>query len=544
LAALRGAFIGLLGLVLTGITFGSAWGDPVSFETARVVAEQKLRHHLGIYGSWNGHDAPTIADGRPVQLTGRVVGYNFSINPSGHILIAVDDEFSPILLYSDRSHLDLNRIYDGTSIEAWIFPEIEKNLKIAETIRATAPQSGRVAVSVQNEVQEQVAKAWSLYKDRQGERSASLSPTDGQGMRSVTVGPLLTTTWGQSSPYNLGTPNDSCAGGHTLTGCVATAWAQLLRYWRWPLHGTGSKTYTWSSTTGGNQVLTVDFSAATYDWANMPNVLTGGSSQAEKDAVSLLMYHMGVSAAMDFGCSTSGSGAYANDVLDTYFSYKAMNIHTRSGLSASQWFSIFKGEFDADPRRPAILSIWSSAGGHEVVVDGYQNDHTNLVHINYGWNGSYNGYYNITSNFQAGGYTWEANSQVAVVGIEPDNQGPIVNAGLDQTVEERTSCELTGSASDPEGHLINGYRWSQVSGPSVSLANASSAAASFTTPTVHITTQLVFRLRADDEFRAVGTDTVTITVNNTDNSTPPPPPPSSGGGGGSSGGGCFISSLN
>jgi hypothetical protein len=156
-----------------------------------------------------------------------------------------------------------------------------------------------------------------------------------------------------------------------------------------------------------------------YDWDNMPVELTTDSSEAQKDAVSLLMYHMGVAAEMQYGCDESESIMYADEVLAVHFSYNsAIEQQHRAGKTATQWFNLFKTEFDAEPPRPVILSIFSSDGGHEVVADGYQDDNTDLIHINFGWGGYADGFYNITSNFTAGA-TWSANSQVAVVKIAP-----------------------------------------------------------------------------------------------------------------------------
>ena len=120
-----------------------------------------------------------------------------------------------------------------------------------------------------------------------------------------------------------------------------------------------------------------------------------------------------------------------------------------------------------------------------------------------------------------------------VTGIEPD----MIDAGSDQAVDEGTVVQLSGSATDP-GVAINGYLWTQTSGPTVALASADAANATFTAPTVNAVTALVFKIRATDTNQTVGTDTCTITVKNTDGSVPPPPPADDGGGGG-----CFITLI-
>jgi Peptidase C10 family/K319L-like, PKD domain len=303
-------------------------------------------------------------------------------------------------------------------------------------------------------------------------------------------------------------------------------------------------------------------------------MLYGSSSAAEKEAVSLLMYQVGVAADMDYSCTSSGSNAWADDVLPVYFKYKtsiqlcdrAHKDGTSSPYTSAEWLALLTHELDTDPPRPVILSIFTGdGGGHEAVVDGYQRTSVDLVHINLGWSGHYDGFYNITSAFNAGGYLWTADQQDVVIGIEPDNQPPVVNAGGDQTVDESTQVQLNGSATDPEGAGIQSYAWTQTGGPAVSLSDPTSATPSFVAPAVDAQTELTFQLRATDANRAFAIDDCTIAVSNSDGSgsspatMPPPAPPaipatSSGGGGGAptssgqrssgGGGGCFIDSLS
>lgn len=187
---------------------------------------------------------------------------------------------------------------------------------------------------------------------------------------------------------------------------------------------------------------------------------------------------------MNYGCYSSGSSAWAEDILDLYFGYQSGMQHLRrQDYDAGDWLALYTAEFDADPPRPVIMVIGSTEGaGHEVVADGYQDDGTTLIHINMGWEGYEDGYYNITSDFQPGGYTWDANFQSIVTGIEPDNAPPVVNAGEDQTVEEQTRVYLNGSAVDPEGVGIAGLLWTQTGGPAVNLSDHASSTPFFTAP--------------------------------------------------------------
>ncbi|MCP4746580.1 MAG: hypothetical protein GY874_10650 [Desulfobacteraceae bacterium] len=477
--------------------------EEVSLNTARQVAESKIAQHISLYGDWNGFDSPVISSWETVMRNDVPVAYNFSVEPSGHLLIAADDALSPVLLYSSSCAFYPERSDQYDTIEAWVVPELHRNVKRLTVDRQQYPDTWRSLVY--NDSSNKIAQAWDKYANE----NFSHEPMQRTLVRTATAGPLLSTAWGQGSPYNLMSPNNDCFRGYTLTGCVPTAWAQVLRYWSWPAQGQGSHSYTWNSET-----LSANFGATAYDWNNMPEVLTTLSLEEQKDAVSLLMYHLGVASETAFGCYSSGSEKWADEILYQYFKYKSsMQFKVRNEfIESSQWFALFQTELDADPPRPVVLSIFGVYGGHEVIVDGYQSGTTDAVHINYGWDGNYDGYYTITSNFDAGGYTWDASIQAGVFGIEPDNNPPAVDAGANQSVKQLSPIQLTGSASDPEAIGIDSYQWTQISGTRVNLSGATTLTPAFTAPEVDSDTDLVFQLRADDKNRAFAVDTCTVTV--------------------------------
>ena len=378
----------------------------VSEEVAQRVTANYLAHYVATYGNWAGSDSPATTDSQLIVYNDVPLAYNFRVSPSGHILVAYWDEFAPVLLYSTSSQFIPERVEENGSIESWIIPEIYSIYELIYRNRKIINEEISYGDT-------RVAKAWEWLA---GESRGFSPKAEGYGYKFVTAGPLLSTTWAQGDPYNQQCPAVSGSCSHTLVGCVATAWSQVMKYWNWPTTGTGRHSYTWNGTT-----LSANFNT-TYDWANMPNQLTASSTSTQKAAVAKICYHVGISADMNYGCGSSGSNAYANDVLDVYFKYKSsMQKISRGSHTASQWFALFKAEFDAGTPRPVVLSIWTTTGGgHETVADGYQTGATDKVHVNLGWSGSYNGFYDVTSNFTTGSNTWAANSQVIVTHIEPD----------------------------------------------------------------------------------------------------------------------------
>ena len=196
------------------------------------------------------------------------------------------------------------------------------------------------------------------------------------------VGPLLVTTWDQIAPYNALCPSDPNArpdcNGRVLTGCVATAMAQIMKYHEHPPQGVGSHSYT-HSTYG---TLSANFGDATYQWSNMPPALTAESSSD----VATLMYHCGVAVEMDYGAEGSSPTKDVPNALSTYFGYDQSIKHIyQSNYKSDDWYTILRTELDAG--RPIYYSGDNGVDGHAWVCDGYNSE--NHFHFNWGWGGDY-----------------------------------------------------------------------------------------------------------------------------------------------------------
>lgn len=221
--------------------------------------------------------------------------------------------------------------------------------------------------------------------------------------------PLLNTSWSQGVPYNKYCPHVNNA--NCPTGCVATATAQVLNYHRLPAtHGFGRHAYAWNG-----QTLSFDYENTIFDWNNMLNRYVSGSySEAEAEAVSDLMYAIGVGVEMEY--AVNGSGSQTENIPKFLTAHmgvdKGVGCISRNYFSAQDWDNIIYGEISE--RRPVIYSGGSGSGAHCFVVDGYQSD--GLYHINWGWGGSYDGYFLLSALAAAGGnYN---NMQLAIVNLQ------------------------------------------------------------------------------------------------------------------------------
>ena len=207
---------------------------------------------------------------------------------------------------------------------------------------------------------------------------------------SRTVNPLVSTHWNQDCYYNEYCPDAPGYGwggwgggpcGHAYAGCVATAMAQVMKYWDYPTTGFGSHSYVHSEY--GEQ--SANFAATTYRWDEMPNEVW-----SHNDAVATLLYHCGVSVNMNY--SASGSGAQSQDVetaMRSYFGYCGAKFRQKTGYQEDAWIAMLKAELDLS--HPVYYSGSNGDSGHAFVCDGYDNN--DFMHFNFGWSGSGDAFY-------------------------------------------------------------------------------------------------------------------------------------------------------
>lgn len=203
------------------------------------------------------------------------------------------------------------------------------------------------------------------------------------------VGSFITTRWNQTSPYNLYCPKDS-KGKVSLTGCVATAMAQVMKYYEYPAKGTGTGSYSLDD----GKTFTQTAISGTYDWSKMKTKYLSGYTDEEGQAVATLMRDCGYSVNMQY--SSEGSAAsdmYIPSALTYNFGYDslAVNFLFRDFTADDEWYSTIYTELTA--KRPVIFSGQSKDDGHCFVLDGVDTD--GKVHVNWGWGGQYDGFYDM-----------------------------------------------------------------------------------------------------------------------------------------------------
>ncbi len=344
----------------------------------------------------------------PVSFNGRIAYYVMNLTDKGFVVVSADDAVPAVIAYS----------FDG------VYSESNQPPQFAGWMDGYAKQIDK-GITMNYMPSAEVSNEWSRLLTADAD---DLMPLKND--RDVT--PLIISTWDQGGPYNFLCPADAGGpGGHVWAGCVATAMSQVMFYYRYPLTGLGSHCYyPW-----GYPQQCADFGNTTYEWNEMMNVV------ATKDtAPAQLQWHAGI--AVDMMYSPNGSGAYSGDALNALkanFKYGSQaQLLEKDNYPEAQWESIMRDNLDH--KRPMYYDGYGT-GGHAFNLDGYQG--TSYFHFNWGWSGSFNGYFYL-SNLNPGGDDF-TNGQGAIVDLYPDTtlytypyycQGQTILTGLYGTFED------------------------------------------------------------------------------------------------------------
>lgn len=386
-------------VLLLSIGFPLIYGKQINVEQAQKIAENLRMNDPKLRSSNMDVGAMTLAytatDKSQLRIAGstpKSLYYVFNTpNDKGFVIIAADDVCTPIIGYTESGRYDPDS--QAPAFKQWI-KSVE--MGIADAIGKNIQPTQRTS------------KEWEILSS---EKNTSLR----NSTIAQTIGPFIQSKWGQEAPYYNQTP--LVDNQRTLTGCVATAMAQVMHYHKYPQSGYGF-TESYTTRTLKRVIPSVDLNKTKYDWNNMPNEYTANTSEIQKKAVAELMWHCGASAKMDYGLYLSG--AYyldARNALVAHFGYdSSVKFSLRSGHSDIGWLELLKTEIKAN--RPVLYqgfySLWD---GHAFVCDGYKSDNneaTQLFHFNFGWEGSSDGWFNLFTPLD---FTY---LQGAITGIQPE----------------------------------------------------------------------------------------------------------------------------
>ena len=280
------------------------------------------------------------------------------------------------------------------------------------------------------------------------------------------VQPLCTDLWEQAQPFYALTPMIDST--HCYVGCVALNMAQAMYFYKYPAQGTGSHTYT--DSLGCGQTLSADFSSHKYEWNYMIDKYKGVEySDRQVNAVSQLLSDCGIAVDMKYGINASAASIFRQPkALVDYFGYdKAIRVIYRDFFSHSELHNLIRSELAAN--HPVLCSGYGiDGGGHAFIIDGY--DSNGLYHINWGWGGWCNGYYNIdymTPNQPKYGklpdrqenganilqaFTLGVQPQTMAVGTRESHEMAFAGISIVGKTTEKADCESMSELETSYGH--------------------------------------------------------------------------------------------
>ena len=409
-------------------------GAPASSARARTLAQGWLRR-----------------DARPMRaaMSGRVNGVRtfrnvtsealyhvVAMQPEGFVVVSADDQLEPVVAFSARGHF---RATEDNPLYSLLQRDMAGRLDAVRNRRRR--KDGRMYAARVHE--QRVRERWAVLESSparpvQASRGGPIA-MDLPTISDVRVAPFVTSTWGQSTVsgltcYNYYTPNNY------LCGCVATVVGQLMRYYRLPTFGVGTPSFNiWVDGVPQSRALRGgDGIGGPYNWAGMPLNPDGSITLAQRQAIGALIHDAGVAVNMSYSPSGSAASIWtAADRLVTTFGYanavRSYNWGYDLGAGITEMLNP-----NLDAGYTVILSVRREGGGHAVLCDGYGfQDSTPYHHLNMGWSGLDDSWYNLPD---VDAYYHYTSVDSCVYNLYPQGSGEIISG----RVTDATGTPMAG----------------------------------------------------------------------------------------------------
>jgi len=364
-----------LGIVISIGLFAQA----ISKDEAIIAGSNFYKHKAQAFDLVKS--TPVVKEERLIKSpAGNDALYVLNYQKGGFVIVSANKSIAPVLAYSFESTFDYDDLAPANQL--WIDKYMEQ-----------------LDLIIENDIEND-------YRiDQMWEEVLNNELPDSKSVKGVSQ--LIETRWNQNSPYNYYCPeHPQGPGGKVYAGCVATAMAQVMKFWDYPETGRGSAEYFWGV------YIEVDFEGTEYKWDEMTNSINTMS----RDAIAELIYHCGVSVGMDYGPDGSGSS-----ISNSFYALK-QNFRYRSGVTEEemylyedyQWKLLLRE--DLDKGHPILYRGTDDGGnGHAFVCDGYQD--TSYFHFNWGWGGYGDGYYYLDDVNPQMDFHW---GQGALINLTPN----------------------------------------------------------------------------------------------------------------------------
>jgi len=429
-------------LRLISVLFGAIFiiflfiSDSLAVTATESEMEQVCRNWLNrmvdVKGSWAGSVSPQIIDISEITDADLLLARTYKISPRGFVVVPVLKELPPVKAFSDQGVLEPDERHGmGALLRDILKDRIQKYIDTYGSIDARQGLRGEVLFDRKHR------QLWDIYLQDEDDFKVYLKSANRD--RDEEVGPLLTTAWHQTAPYNTFCPWGD--DGRTVVWCVATALAQIMWYHQWPPAGFGHTNFQWDGdhSCGGSSAglyLTANFSDG-YDYTET------ALNAAEIGFETGMAYHV------DYGvCYSIGYIDPIYSFMPQNFAYRnTITLHERPGYTPQAWFQLIVDEINLN--QPIQYLIYN----HMIVADGWAiYDTQEYYHMNYGWGGGSNGWYAL-DNLYCGWAGCDLSEEKMFTDIIPD-KGIMFYA---DTIAGNVPLEINFTASSDQA--IDNWIW-------------------------------------------------------------------------------------
>lgn len=412
----------------------SLWAEPVSrveaLNTARAFLMEKGKSMLQTSEPYRAPRRGAIDESEAASY------YVFNLGAEqGYVIVSGDDRTEQILGYVEQGHFDADELPINMKAHLQYYTDVIQHLD-------------------ENNVQ--------LPSRKNAPRRTSATRHS--------VPKLMASKWNQGFPYNKHCPiyyNGDGTTGQSVTGCTATAIAQVINYYKHPERTKAqipahSNTYTLNNGTKKTVTCKAIPARTPIDWENMCEEYHGNETDEQNDAVGKLMLYVGTAVKMGYGASSGAvHGDNVPELLYKYFDYDdGAYCASRYDYSAQEWEDLLYSELSTG--HPLSYQGFSSGGGHAFVIDGY--DGIGLYHLNWGWGGGSDGWFvlsilnpgdnsGIGASNSSDGYNMSNN---AMIGVRPGSDG--------QRAESRTCATMNNVTISGSTIKLNFINWTGTAG--------------------------------------------------------------------------------
>ena len=374
------------------------WAVEVTPEQARTAARNWIgkspTRMTAKFASSGVYDVQTSKN-----ATGRALYHVVRLSDGGYVVTSGDTELPPVIAFSDSGTLDLDDT--GNPLIALLERDMGHRIGLVDGTAASPglkARAGRVPSEFETEWADLTGGQGGAFKCGADGKPVA-SKTSLSSLSDVRVSPLVQSKWGQSTwngynTFNYYTPNNY------VCGCVATAFAQIMRYWQQPTSSVTARSY-YCKVDGTSSLRTMK--GGTYSWSDMPLTSSSCTSSTQRMAIGKLLYDLGVASQMKWKSGSSGTMGFAgSQALKNAFGYASSQAYfdvrgfgLESALASQTAFrDAILASLDAG--MPCAVGVSGDEGGHEMVLDGYGFSGSVIFsHLNCGWSGSEDMWYNF-----------------------------------------------------------------------------------------------------------------------------------------------------